>query len=239
VGQLVYRGSSTTNVGITNDDAQSFVFDTSNLFTYNHFSGIDRQDTGLQANIGAHYLGNFADGSWLDLVAGESFHLAGVNAFGSSDAAQTGTSTGLGGTASYLVGSARAGFSNGLTVASKIQVDPSAPRVTRAMAGGSFTFPNGVSTGGSYVYIARDPALGTTTDQHEILGNVGVPVADYWRINADLSWNLQNNTFLRSDAGVTYDDGYLVLGAGVNFTQTSWGTGFTFKLKGPDGQPAF
>lgn len=239
VAQLVYRGSSTTNVGITNDDAQSLVFDTSNLFTYNHFSGIDRQDTGLQANIGAHYLGNFADGSWLDLVAGQSFHLAGLNALATGDAAQTGTSTGLGGTASYLVGSARAGFANGLTLASKMQVDPWTPRITRMSAGGSFTFPNGVSTSGSYVYIAADPTLGTTTDQHEILGSVGVPVADYWRVNGDLTWNLQNNTFLRSDAGVTYDDGYLVLGAGVNFTQTSWGTGFTFKLKGPDGQSAF
>ncbi|HVX73022.1 MAG TPA: LPS assembly protein LptD [Devosia sp.] len=239
VAQLVYRGSSTTDVGITNDDAQSFVFDTSNLFTYNHFSGIDRQDTGLQANIGAHYLGNFADGSWLDLVAGQSFHLAGVNAFGVSDAAQTGTSTGLGSAESYLVGSARAGFANGLTLAGKLQVDPSTPRITRAGAGGSFTFANGLSTSGTYLYIAKDAALGTTVDQHEIQGAVGIPVADYWRLNGDLTWNLENNSWLRSDVGVTYDDGYLVLGAGANFTPTSWGTGFTFKLKGPDGQPVF
>jgi len=239
VAQLVYRGSSTTSVGITNDDAQSFVFDTSNLFTYNHFSGIDRQDTGLQANFGAHYLGNFADGSWLDLVAGESFHLAGLNAFGTSDAAQTGTSTGLGGSMSYLVGSARAGFSNGLTLAGKIQVDPATPRVTRAAAGGSFTFPNGVSTSGSYVFIAKDLSLGTTVDQHEVLGSASVPVADYWRVNGDLTWNLATNSWLRADTGVTYDDGYLVLGAGANFTPSSWGYGFTFKLKGPDGALAF
>jgi len=213
VAQLVYRGSSTTNVGITNDDAQSFVFDTSNLFTYNHFSGIDRQDTGLQANIGAHYLGNFADGSWIDLVAGQSFHLAGVNAFGASDAAQTGTSTGLGSAESYLVGSARAGFANGLTLAGKLQVDQSTPRITRAGAGASFTFANGLSTSGTYIYIAKDAALGTTVDQHEIQGAVGIPVADYWRLNGDLTWNLASNSWLRSDVGVTYDDGYLVLGA--------------------------
>jgi LPS-assembly protein len=80
IAQVVYRGSGVTQVGITNDDAQSFVFDTSNLFSYNRFSGIDRQETGARANIGGHYLGTFADGSWLDLVGGQSFHLAGVNA---------------------------------------------------------------------------------------------------------------------------------------------------------------
>src|SRR5690606_34669554 len=41
VAQLVYRGSSTTLPGITNDDAQSFVFDDTLLFSYNRFSGID------------------------------------------------------------------------------------------------------------------------------------------------------------------------------------------------------
>ncbi|MDT9071217.1 LPS assembly protein LptD, partial [Escherichia coli] len=54
IAQIVYRGSDVTRVGITNDDSQSFVFDTSNLFDYNRFSGIDRQETGLRANMGGH-----------------------------------------------------------------------------------------------------------------------------------------------------------------------------------------
>jgi LPS-assembly protein len=239
VAQLVYRGSSTTEVGVTNDDAQSFLFDTSNLFTYNHFSGIDRQDTGLQANLGAHYLANFADGSWLDLVAGESFHLAGLNAFGVTDSAQTGNGTGLDSASSYLVASARAGFANGFTAAGKVQVDPAGPRVTRAMAGAAYTFPNGFSTAGSYVYIAKDPASGTVDDQHELYGSVGIPVADYWKLSGDLTWNMAASTWIKADTGITYDDGYLVLGAGTNFTPTSWGLGLSFRLKGPDGQPAF
>ena len=239
VAQLVYRGSSTTAVGITNDDAQSFVFDTSNLFTYDHFSGIDRQDTGLFANIGGHYLANFADGSWLDLVAGESFHLAGLNALGVSDAAQTGTSTGLGGPASYLVASARGGLSNGFQVAGKIQVDPTGPRVTRAGIGGSFTFSNGVSTSASYAYIAKDPSVGTVADQHEAFGSLSVPVADYWRANGDLTWNIATNNWIKADVGVTYDDGYFALSGGANFTPTTWGYGVHIGLKGPDGSLAF
>ncbi|RYE84309.1 MAG: LPS-assembly protein LptD, partial [Hyphomicrobiales bacterium] len=41
IAQLVYRGSSTTLPGIINDNAQSFVFDDTNLFSYDRFTGTD------------------------------------------------------------------------------------------------------------------------------------------------------------------------------------------------------
>jgi LPS-assembly protein len=238
VAQLVYRGSSNSLVGITNDDAQSFVFDTTNLFTYDHFSGVDRQDTGLRANLGGHYLANFADGSWLDLVAGESFHLLGTNGLGVADAAQTGVDTGLGSTASYFVASARGGIGPFIG-AGKVQLDTGKFRVTRAGAGLTFAPGNGFSTSGSYVYIARDPALGTLEDQHEVQGSVTVPVADYWSVNGGLTYDIGGGTWLHANTGVTYDDGYLVLGGTANFTPTSWGVGVKFNLKGPDGKSAF
>jgi hypothetical protein len=46
-------------------------------------------------------------------------------------------------------------------------------------------------------------------------------------------------SWIKADAGVTYDDGYLELGGNANFTPTSWGFGVNFKLKGPDGEVAF
>ena len=239
IAQLVYRGSSTTNVGITNDDSQSFVFDTSNLFTYNHFSGIDRQDTGLRANLGGHYLANFADGSWLDLVAGESFHLLGTNGLGVTDPAQVGTSTGLGSTASYVVASARGGFSSGLSGGAKVQLDPSKFRVTRAGVGVDYSPGNRFSVGGDYIYIAADPALGTVSDQHEIVGRTTIPIDDYWAVNGDLTFDLAARNWTNGDAGITYDDGYLVLGGTANFKPGSWGVGVKFGLKGPDHKSAF
>ncbi len=239
IAQLVYRGSNTTAVGITNDDAHSFVFDTSNLFSYNRFSGIDRQETGLRANIGGHYLGNFADGSWLDFVAGQSFHLAGVNALGVADQVQVGTSTGLGGSASFLVASARGGLGNGIAGGMKVQVDPSKWRVTRLGVGASYAPPSWFSLGVDYIYIAADPALGVIKDQHEVAGRASVTLADYWTLNGGLTWNLENNSWLKANTGLGYDDGYLAVGGSANFTPTSWGVGFSFKLKGPDGEVAF
>lgn len=238
IAQLVYRGSSETNVGITNDDAQSFVFDSSNLFSYNRFSGIDRQETGLRANIGGHYLGSF-DGGWLDLVAGQSFQLAGVNALGISDQVNVGASTGMGSTASFIVASARGGLDSGLSAGVKVQVDPSLWRITRAGAGVSYSPPSWFSLGVDYIYLAADPAMGIVDDQNEIAGRGKVTFYDYWSVNGGLSWNLDTGTWMKADTGVGYDDGYLAYGGSVNFTPTSWGFGFKFNLKGPDGETAF
>ena len=239
IGQLVWRGSGTTAVGITNDDAHSFVFDTSNLFSYNRFSGVDRQETGLRANIGGHYLGSFADGSWLDVVAGQSFHLAGVNALGVSDAAQVGTATGLGDTASFIVASARGGLSGGLEAGAKVQIDPSAWRITRAGGGIRYAPPAWFSLGVEYAYVAAQPALGITDDQHEVATRASVPVADYWTLSGGLTWDVENMTWLKADTGIGYDDGYLELGGRLNFEPGSWGFGIDFRLKGPDGGFAF
>jgi LPS-assembly protein len=239
IAQLVYRGSDTSLVGITNDDAHSFIFDTSNLFSYNRFSGIDRQETGLRANIGGHYLGSFEDGSWLDLVAGQSFHLAGINGLGVSDHVQVGTHTGLGTPASFIVGSARGGFENGVSGGVKVQVDPSAWKITRAGVGVSYSPPEWFSLGMDYIYVAADPLLGVVSDQHEVAGRASVTMWDYYTLSGGLTWNIATNTWIKANTGVGYDDGYLAGGAGLNFTPTSWGFNFNFNLKGPDGKIAF
>jgi LPS-assembly protein len=237
IAQIVYRGSGTTKVGITNDDAHSFVFDTSNLFSYNRFSGIDRQETGLRANVGAHYLGTFGDGSWLDLVAGQSFHLAGVNAYGIGDQMQVGTSTGLGGTNSFVVGSARYGTSWGLSGGAKAQVDPSTWGIKRAGVGFDFRPPGQWYTLGSdYIYLAANPALGIDDDEHEIKVRASIKIADYYTLSGSSQWNIDDSLWTRADGNLTYSDGFLTVGGGLYATPTSWGLSLsTFTLRDPMG----
>src|SRR5690606_10688081 len=131
IAQLVYRGSDRTMLGITNDDAQSFVFDDTNLFSYNRFSGYDRQETGLRANTGGRYQANFENGSYLELIGGQSFQLAGANAFSSVDHANTGVGGGLGNDASYAVLGAYGSFMPGLTFGAKTQIDTDAWKLAR------------------------------------------------------------------------------------------------------------
>jgi LPS-assembly protein len=245
VAQIVYRGSSTTLTGITNDDAQSFVFDDTLLFSYNRFSGIDRQETGLRANIGGRYLANFDDGSWLQLIGGKSYHLAGVNALGIVDHAQTGNSSGLEDPLSYLVFGAQGSPGGGIEVGAKTQLDASTFSIMRATAAASYSF-SGYNVGGTYTFIPANPAIGTVDDQHEatIYGKGPLPW-DYWYADGSLSWDIAQNTWLESTAGITYDDGYFVSGVFGKITgpthkdpnQQSFG--IKVRLRGPVGEWGF
>ena len=215
IAQLVYRGSDTTHVGITNDTAQSFVFDDTNLFSFNRFSGSDRQETGLRANLGGRYQVNFVDGSYVELLGGQSFQLAGINAFASDDQTNTGAGSGLDTDASYAVLGAYGSFIPGIEIGGKLQVNTEEFGVARAGAGINYN-RDGYSAGLDYVYLAANPELGQLDDQHEIGISGGVPLADYWSLRAQTYWDLEANSFLMAGAGVQYDDGYLAFSGNVS-----------------------
>lgn len=240
IAQLVYRGSDKTSVGITNDNAQSFVFDDSNLFSFNRFSGTDRQETGLRANVGGHYIANFEDGSYLDFIAGQSFHLSGVNALGVSDSAQTGTSSGLGNTNSYIVAGVKGAFNQYVTFGAKAQFDPARGMVTRTAVATNLQY-SGWSLGLDYAFAAADPLLGAMTDQQDVGGSLRVPLYEYWYANAAAGYNITTSQLLDHSASVTYDDGYFALTGSYGatgpdpFNPATQTYKITFQLKGPDG----
>ncbi|WP_236884293.1 LPS-assembly protein LptD [Devosia sp. A16] len=239
IAQLVYRGSDTSLVGITNDNAHSFVLDDTNLFSYDRFTGSDRQETGLRANVGARYLANFSGGQWLEIVGGQSFRLAGVNAFGANDPVNTGIGSGLEDDASYVVLGARGSPYEGLTLGAKMQVDPDGPRVARAGVGGSYAF-GPYSVGSDYVYLPADAATGVTADQHEVTVRASTPLPlDYWRANGSLSWDIAASEWLEARGELIYDDGFFLAGGfaqangATHETPNSVTFGVQFKLKAP------
>ncbi|OEO31330.1 hypothetical protein VW23_016730 [Devosia insulae DS-56] len=242
IAQLVYRGSDTSLVGITNDNAHSFVLDDTNIFSYDRFTGTDRQETGLRANVGARYLANFSGGQWLEIVGGQSFHLAGVNAFAVDDPVNTGVSSGLEDTASYVVLGARGSPYAGLTLGAKLQVDPDGPRVARAGLGGNYAF-GPYSVGSDYVYLPADAATGVLADQHEVTlrGSTPLPL-DYWRAIGSVSWDIAASEWLEARGELIYDDGYFLAGGfaqangATHETPNSVTFGVQFKLKAPGAQ---
>lgn len=242
IAQLVYRGSDTSLVGITNDNAHSFVLDDTNIFSYDRFTGTDRQETGLRANVGVRYLANFSGGQWLEIVAGQSFHLAGTNAFGVDDPVNTGVGSGLEDDASYMVLGARGSPYAGLTLGAKMQVDPDGPRVARAGVGGDYAF-GPYSVGSDYVYLPADATTGVPVDQHEVTvrGSTPLPL-DYWRAIGSVSWDIAASEWLQARGELIYDDGFFLAGGfaqangATHETPNSVTFGVQFKLKAPGAQ---
>lgn len=96
IGQIIVRpnqqiGSNT----LVNLDSQSLVFDTSNLFAWDKFSGYDRFETGTRANYGGQITANFDGGGYINLIGGQSVQVAGTNSYATPDAANIGLSSGL------------------------------------------------------------------------------------------------------------------------------------------------
>lgn len=218
IAQLVYRGSSTTLPGITNDNAHGFIFEDSNLFSFNRFSGTDRQETGLRANIGGQYMANFEDGSWLRLIGGQSYHLAGVNSFSIFDHGQVGNLSGLENASSHLVGGGQMSFGPGVDLGAKVEYDPATNTIIRgAVAVEAAVYDFTLSS--DYFYLAAKPARGWLTDTHTLKAALGYTFEDYWTISTSLNWNLVQNNWTSASLGLNYDDKYLAYGAKYTATQ--------------------
>jgi LPS-assembly protein len=95
IGQIVVRPNEWMANKIPNEDSQSLVFDDTNLFSVNKFSGYDRIEGGTRANVGAKYSITADNGMSGNVLFGQSFHLSGVNSFTQGGAAAVGPLSGL------------------------------------------------------------------------------------------------------------------------------------------------
>lgn len=75
--QIFVRNNEQYIGQLPNEDAQSFIFDSTTLFQRDKFSGYDRVEGGTRANIGLRYSGSFNNNWSLYGLIGQSFHLAG------------------------------------------------------------------------------------------------------------------------------------------------------------------
>ena len=107
IGQIIARPDNVIGTrSLVNIDAQSLVFDSTNLFDWSKYSGYDQFETGVRANYGGQFAFNFKNGGYFNLLAGQSAQLAGTNSYATADAANVGLSSGLDTQMSdYVVGS--------------------------------------------------------------------------------------------------------------------------------------
>jgi len=104
IAQIIARPNEPGITSMPNEDAQSLVFDDTNLFEWNKFSGYDRSEGGVRVNAGVQYTMAFKQGGFFNMMAGESFQIAGRNSFATYDVANTGANSGLDKKASDYVG---------------------------------------------------------------------------------------------------------------------------------------
>lgn len=95
IAQIITRPAAIRSRTLVNEDAQSLVFDDTNLFAWSKYSGYDRIEGGTRANYGAQYTATFDRGGYASFMVGQSYQLAGPNSYASPDVANTGLESGL------------------------------------------------------------------------------------------------------------------------------------------------
>ena len=206
IAQLFVRPNIVGNKVLPNEDAQSLVFDTTNLFSRDKFSGYDRIESGSRANIGLRYSGLFANGWNINAMAGQSYHLTGRNPYASTgNLVNAGLDSGLETRFSDFVGSAGIAAPRGQRFETRARFDNSNFGLKRLEATASFTSKY-VDAAAGYVFIAAQPNYGFNVDRKQARANANIKFHENWSLSGAVVFDVINNARVSETIGLAYHD---------------------------------
>jgi len=211
IAQVIVRPNETQVGRWPNEDAQSLIFDDSNLFRVDKFSGWDRVEGGGRANYGVQYTAQFNQGGFVNALFGQSYSLFGQNSFALGGATNTGLDTGLDTTKSDYV--ARLSYQPNSTYmfTSRFRFDNDTFTVKRTELEARATFDR---WSGSLLYgdYAAQPELGFLDRRQGILGAGQVKLDANWVLLGAARYDINAGKFDQTRIGVGYVDDCLILG---------------------------
>ncbi|TCR93019.1 LPS-assembly protein LptD [Rhizobium sp. BK376] len=240
IAQIYARPNEQLAGELPNEDAQSFVFDATNLFDRDKFSGYDRVEGGTRANLGIRYTGSFDSGYKLQSIAGQSYQVAGMNSFATPDLVGAGAESGLETRSSDYVGMVGVTTPQGISLSTSYRLDEQDLSYKRGDTAVSYSNPDFQSSL-VYTHIAAQPNYGFLENQDEIQGSAKYKFKDYWSIFGTVSYDLNNDEITREGVGLSYEDectiftlAFISRKDSTNETASDWSVGarITFRTLG-------
>jgi LPS-assembly protein len=223
IAQVIVRPNETYAGKLPNEDAQSLVFDTSNLFSVDKFSGYDRVEGGGRANFGVESVTQFDRGGAIKVLFGQSYQLFGMNSFAVQDVTNTGVDSGLATPKSDYVSSVAYSPNSTYTFSVRSRFDEQTWNVQRFEAEARANY-NRWAVSLLYGNYAPQPELGYLTRREGILINSSVKLGTNWVASGALRWDLVANQINQYVVGAGYVDDCFVLAA--NYVRSySYGVG--------------
>lgn len=196
IAQIVVRPNETRSGNLPNNDALSLTFDDTNIFEWNKFSGYDRVEGGVRANVGAQYTWHLNGGGYANFLVGQSYHLAGRNSssYSSWDLANTGAQSGLERRRSDFVARAIFAPSSNLSFFARGRFDSSTFAPKRIEVGSTFNLDR-ISGSLLYARYAPQPDLGYFFRREGIAASANFKLTNNWSVTSsavvDLDRHLQ------------------------------------------------
>ncbi|VIO69942.1 LPS-assembly protein LptD [Bradyrhizobium ivorense] len=212
IAQVIIRPDEPKAGKLPNEDAQSFVFDTSNLFAVDKFSGYDRVEGGSRANVGVQATTQFDRGGSIKAMFGQSYQLFGLNSFAVADVTNTGVDSGLQNPRSDYVASFAYSPNRTFTFSVRSRMDEATRNINRFEAQASANFDRW-SASVTYGDYAAQPELGYQARREGIMTTGSLKVAANWVVTGSARWDLQSNNINQYVFGAGYVDDCFVLAA--------------------------
>ena len=223
IAQLIARPDEPQIGNWPNEDAQSLIFDDSNLFKLNKFSGWDRVEGGGRANYGVKYTAQFNQGGFVKGIFGQSYSLFGKNSFAQASTTNTGLDSGLDTRASDYVAGLYFQPNSIYTFSSRFRFDQNTFEVQRTELEATARFDRW-SVSVLYGDYAAQPAIGFLDRRRGILGSAMVKLTSNWALTGAAQYDLNADKISGTAIGLGYVDDCLILG--LNYiTGYSYGSG--------------
>jgi LPS-assembly protein len=221
IGQVIARTASVDQDQFPVEDARSLVFDDTNLFETNKFSGWDRVETGTRANVGMQYTFQPWKGGYARVLAGQSYQLAGDNPYenrviecNGNDVIAPGVddncnpvfspNSGLETASSDYVLGAYIAPNDYFRVISQSRFDDENFELKREDAAVAVNY-GPLTLAGSYSYTFGDPEFDLGSQQ-EMNGLFALSLTDRWSILGGLRYDIDDNRFITNTTSLRYQD---------------------------------
>jgi LPS-assembly protein len=194
IAQIIARPNTFGSNSMVNIDAQSLIFDDSNLFSWNKFSGYDRFETGTRLNYGGQATLNFNNGGFINVAAGQSLQLAGRNGYATPDAANVGLSSGLDTRRSDYVGRFAFAPNSILSFVAKGRFDPATMRPRRIDLIAGVTL-GGLTATAQYANYMAQPSIGFDKRRQGLAIGARYDITDHYFINGNVQFDLSRHLY--------------------------------------------
>jgi LPS-assembly protein len=200
LAQIIARPNETRVGHLPNEDAQSLVFDDTSIFEWDKFSGYDRVEGGIRANIGAKYTVTAANGFSANAVVGQSLHLAGRNSFRQGDLVNVGRDSGLESSRSDYVARLQVSPSENFSFTARGRFDQDDLSLQRVEVGARMNFAPTFPLSASVVYArySAQPEIGFNHRREGLSGSLQWNLTPNWFVNASALLDLDSYLQARS-----------------------------------------
>jgi LPS-assembly protein len=204
IAQIFLRNNEKNPGEVINEDAQSFVFDTTNLFSRDKFSGYDRVEGGVRANIGLRSSSNINNNWYLYGLAGQSYQVAGINSFSAANISNGTPPSGLENKFSDYVAMISANNS-GFFLTTRGRFSKQDLSVQRGEIDLQKEW-DPLLLDLQYTYINQQSEYGSALDIQEIKTTSSYQFNQQWKITADTTYDIISASLIQISSGVSYQN---------------------------------